>query len=289
MERRVMQRRVLVAGATGYLGRFVARELKARGHVVRALARSPQKLDDLRDELDEIVEGEVTRPATLAGTCDGVEVVFSSVGITRQRDGLTFRDVDYQGNKNLLQEAQRAGVKKFIYVSVLGGPELTHLEIVKAHEDFVAALKASGLDYAVVRPSGFFSDLEELYQMAGRGRVYLFGRGDRRVNPIHGADLAARCADLLEVEREEIDVGGPEVLTWREIAELALRARGRPIRITAIPLWVVTLMIFVTRLFSRHRAGLLAFFATAATRDAVGPASGSRTLGEHFRQLGTGA
>ena len=74
--------RVLVAGATGYLGAFVAREFTKRGHFVRALTRSPEKLDSVRGELDEIVIGEVTQPDTLTGVCDGIEVVFSSVGIT---------------------------------------------------------------------------------------------------------------------------------------------------------------------------------------------------------------
>ena len=71
-------KRVLVAGATGYLGGFVARELKARGHVVRALARSATKLGGL-----EVVEAQVTRPDTLGSVCDGVDVVFSSIGMTR--------------------------------------------------------------------------------------------------------------------------------------------------------------------------------------------------------------
>lgn len=111
-------KRVLVAGATGYVGEFVARELKSRGAFVRALTRTPGKLDHMKDELDEIHVGEVTQPDTLAGICDGIDVVFSSVGITRQKGRLTFRDVDLQGNKNLLDEAKKAGVSKLVYVSV---------------------------------------------------------------------------------------------------------------------------------------------------------------------------
>jgi uncharacterized protein YbjT (DUF2867 family) len=277
--------RVLVAGATGYLGRFVARELASRGHRVRALARSPRKLDDLRDELDEIVCGEVTRPETLTGVCDGVDVVFSSVGVTRQKDGLTFKDVDYHGNKNLLQVAKQAGVKKFIYVSVLHGPELTHLDIVKAHEDFVAELAASGLDYTVVRPTGFFSDMGEVLEMARKGRVYLVGSGEKRVNPIHGADLAARCADLLDEKRQELEVGGPQILTWRQIAELALRTLNKPMKITSVPRWVLSTATWVTRLFNRHQAGLMAFFTTMATRDVVAPKAGTHTLEGQYREL----
>ena len=80
--------RVLVAGATGYLGGFVAQELKARGYFVRALVRSPKKLDHLWDSADEILEGEVTRPETLEHVCDGIDVVFSSIGITRHQGDL---------------------------------------------------------------------------------------------------------------------------------------------------------------------------------------------------------
>jgi uncharacterized protein YbjT (DUF2867 family) len=142
--------RVLVAGATGYLGRFVIQELKARGCFVRALARAPEKLDRLQGLPDEIVKAEVTRPETLEHVVDGIDVVFSSIGITRQKDGLTFRDVDYQGNKNLLEAALRSGARKLVYVSACNGPGLRHLDIVAAHEDFVDELKASGIDYAVL-------------------------------------------------------------------------------------------------------------------------------------------
>jgi uncharacterized protein YbjT (DUF2867 family) len=278
--------RVLVAGATGYLGGFVVGELKSRGHHVRALVRSEAQADRLRAVADEVVVGEVTRPASIATACDGVDVVFSSVGITRQRDGLTFRDVDYQGNKNLLEAAQRAGVDKFVYVSVLDGPNLRHLDIVRAHEEFVDELERSGVDFSVLRPTGYFSDMGEVYDMARKGRVYLIGDGTTRTNSIHGADLAVRCADAVEGGDRDVEVGGPETMTWREIAELALRVQNKPVRITCVPAWVMWSIVFVTRLFSRHSAELMAFFTTLATRDVVGPVTGSHTLGAHFASLG---
>jgi uncharacterized protein YbjT (DUF2867 family) len=279
-------RRVLVAGATGYLGQFVAREFKARGHFVRALARSPEKLGHLEDSLDEIVPGEVTRPETLEHVCDSIDVAFSSIGITKQKDKLTFRDVDYQGNKNLLEAAQRAGVKQFIYVSVFNGPNLLRLDIVKAHEDFVDVLKASGINYAVLRPTGYFSDMGDFLQMAKKGRVYLIGRGSNRMNPIHGADLAVSCVDAMEGERQEIDVGGPEIFTYREIAQLAFQSLRKPARITAVPVWVMRSVIAVTRIFSKHQAELLAFFTTATTSDVVAPRVGTHSLEAHFESHG---
>jgi len=280
--------RVLVAGATGYLGGFVAREFKARGYFVRALARSPEKLDDLQGSLDDVVEAEITRPETLEHLCDGIDVVFSSIGITKQRDGLTFRDVDYQGNKNLLDVARRAGVRKLVYVSVFDGPRLRHLGIVAAHEDFVDELKASGIDYAVLRPTGYFSDMGEFFRMARNGRIYLIGSGKNRVNPIHGADLAARCVDAVDGNQREIDVGGSEIMTWREVAELAFATQAKPLKVTRVPAWLMWSVVRLVRLFNRHQGELLAFFTTMATTDVVAPATGSHSLKEHFRKLGAG-
>ncbi len=276
------KQRVLVAGATGYLGGFVIKEFKSRGYFVRALARSPQKLESLKNDIDEVVIGEVTNPESIKDVCKGIDVVFSSVGITKQKSKLTFKDVDYQGNLNLLEAAKSAGVKKFIYVSVLNGPQLPHLAIVKAHEDFVDELKVSGMDYAILRPTGYYSDMGEFFDMAKKGRVYLFGAGKNQVNPIHGADLAASCVDAVENHQQEIDVGGPEVLTWREVAELAFEAQGKPVKITPVPVWMIKSAVKITKLFNRHQGELMAFMSTMMTSRVVAPATGTHTLREHF-------
>jgi uncharacterized protein YbjT (DUF2867 family) len=193
--------------------------------------------------------------------------------------------VDYQGNKNLLDIALRAGVRKLVYVSAFNGPRLRHLDIVEAHEAFVDELAASGIEYAVLRPTGYFSDMGEFFEMARRGRVWLIGSGANRVNPIHGADLAVCCADAIDGDRREIDVGGPEVMTWEEAATLAFVVLGRPRRVTHVPEWLMWAVVRLVRVFNRHQGELLAFFTTMATMDVVAPATGSRTLEGHYREL----
>ncbi len=176
-------KKILVAGATGYLGRNVVKALKNRGYWVRALGRSADKLEPIKEFADELFIGEVTDPASLDGLCDGIDVVFSSVGITRQKDGLTYRDVDYQGNRNLLAVAEGSGVSKFVYVHLLNAEKLEHIALVQAKQAFVDELKRSSLDHKVICPTGFFSDMEEFLSMARSGRVYLFGDGSNRINP----------------------------------------------------------------------------------------------------------
>ncbi len=277
--------RVLVAGATGYLGGFVAREFKNRGYFVRALVRNSRRVEPLWDSMDEIVQCEITQPKMIEHVCDDIDVVFSSVGITRQKDGLTFREVDYQGNKNLLDEAVRAGVRKFVYVSAFNGSSLRHLDIVRAHEEFVDELVVSGIDSAVMRPTGYFSDMGEILDMAKKGRVYLIGDGTTKVNPIHGADLAVACVDAAEGNATEIDVGGPQTMTWNEVANLAFEALDRPAKISRVPEWLMWPVVRLVRLFNRHQGELLAFFTTMTTTDVVAPKSGTHTLKDHFHDL----
>ena len=182
-------KKVLVAGATGYLGRYVIKELKKQNYYVRALARNAKKIVDLKEYIDDVCEGEVTKPETIMGICDDIDIVFSSIGITKQKDGLTYMDVDYKGNKNLLEQAKKNNVRKFIYVSVFNAHLMKDLKIIQAKERFVDALKASGLDYTIIRPTGFFSDMLEFLHMAKKGRVSLFGSGENKINPIHGAGI----------------------------------------------------------------------------------------------------
>lgn len=276
-------RRVLVAGATGYLGGYAAREFKSRGCFVRALARSPGKVGALRDEMDEVVVGQVTDPASISGCCDGVDIVFSSIGITRQKDGLTYMDVDYQGNMNLLREARRAGVSQFIYISVFNAEKLQNLKCVRAKILFEKELKASGLNYIIIRPNGFFSDMLEYLRMAQKGRGYVIGSGECRINPIHGGDLAAVCADAAVEEEHEIDVGGPDVFTHIQILKLAFDACSKPLKITHIPLWLRDIALMGLRKFTPIKTyGPLEFFMTVLAMDMVGPRAGEHRLETFF-------
>ncbi len=170
----------------------------------------------------EVFQAELTRPDSLKGACSDIDAVISTVGVTKQKDGLSYMDVDYQANMNLLSEAKKDGVKKFIYVSVLNGENLRQLKICEAKERFVEQLKNSGLAYCVIRPNGFFSDMAEFQAMAKKGRIYLFGNGESKSNPIHGEDLAEVCVDAIEKPGREINIGGPETLTHNEIARTGL-------------------------------------------------------------------
>ena len=290
MERK---KKVLVAGATGYLGRYAAREFKRRGFWVRVLARNPEKLkvtgpfmEPAIDQVyDDLFVGEVTRPETLHGLCDGIDIVFSSIGITRQRDGVSFMDVDYRGNRNLLSEAIHSGVSKFVFVSVFKADQITHLA--EARELFVHDLKQSGLAYAIIRPTGYFSDMSEYLNMARSGRVLVLGSGRNKINPIHGKDLAALCVDCAEKDHHQTEqgVGGPRAYTYDEIGSLAFEVLGKKKKIIHIPLWLVAPIVYFLRFFNSHTYQVARFFTTVMGNDFVAPKAGSYRLDHYFDEM----
>jgi uncharacterized protein YbjT (DUF2867 family) len=275
---------VFIAGATGYLGRFLCAEYRARGWHVTALVRDRGPAGGLA--ADRLVEAEATHAETFAGVMDGMDLVVSALGITRQGDGLSYRDVDYGANLNLLREAERAGVGRFAYVHVLNAGAMRHVPLVAAKADFVEALRASALPSTVIAPSGYFSDMGEFLAMARSGRVWLFAPGTHRINPIHGADLAAATAEATEAGTDWLDVGGPETFTHLELARLAAAAVERPARITLLPDWMRRLALAaLPRLTPRRIHGPAHFFLTALSRDMVGAPFGTRRLRAYFETL----
>ena len=285
--------KILLAGATGYLGQYILAALLREEYPTRIVVRNKSKLSPalLTHPLLEVVEAEVTQPDTLRGVCKGVRKVISTVGITRQKDGLTYEQVDFQANKNLLDEALREGVRKFIYVSVFKGEAMRHIAIGAAKERFVDTLKTSGLDYCIIRPSGFYSDMAFFFKMAKEDIIYLFSKGQYTMNPIHGEDLAEVCIAQLERYEREVNVGGAEVFTQTEMARLAFEVLHKPANISYLPDWVRRLILKMGKyLLPKSTYGAIEFVLTIMAIDAVAPMQvGKHRLKAFFESLNSSA
>ena len=278
-----MPKKVLVVGATGYLGKELVHAAKRAGHEVRALARDPSRLPA---DVNEVVVAEATNPDSLAGICDGVDVVISALGITRQRDGLTYEDVDYAANRNVLNEALKAKVERFAYVHVLNAERMVHVPMVKAKTRFAETLRQAPIASTIINPSGFYSDLGEVLKMAQSGRVYLFGNGNTRVSPISGRDMAEVCISAIDDPVDTIDVGGPETLTFNEVALLASKVLNHPAKITHLPLGLGKLAVRLAKLLGFGKTvGAFEFFMAASGIDMDAPNFGDQTLEQHFATM----
>ena len=277
--------RILVAGAAGLLGRRVLSELGERGYRRRALCRNAARARDIESE--EIVSGDLLSPAAAEEAVRDIDTVFSCVGQTVSADlsirGPGYRAVDIPANLNLLEAAKRAGVRRFVYVSVLRAEEFPGCAYLDAHAQVARAVRASGLSYGILEPTGFFSAFRALLQMAAKDQGVVFGSGTARSNPIADEDLAKVCAEAI-ASRENVRVaaGGPEILTRREITERAFLAIGKPARVRTVPLAVPRLIAKLAGWPAPRVADLMDFLTVLNTNDFVAPVRGERTLGDYF-------
>jgi uncharacterized protein YbjT (DUF2867 family) len=227
--------RVLVAGATGALGRELVDALAERGHAVYAMARSThdRRLEPHRRAISEVRVGDVTDPASLPAALDGAEIVVSTVGLTRPTHGVDFEDVDYRGNLALLDAAAAAGARRFVLVSLanLDDAAADHVPVVAAKRRFEAALRAGPVPWSIPRPSGFFWNYGVLLgQARSHGAVYLFGDGDaarrRSTRPI----WRRRSPTVWSSSRRRTPSAGPRTsptTTWRRSSSAPWTNRRR--------------------------------------------------------------
>jgi uncharacterized protein YbjT (DUF2867 family) len=288
-------KKVLVAGATGYLGRYAVQEFKNRGYWVRALVRNPEKFKQpgpffapaIDNLVDEVVFGDATKPETIAEVCNGIDVVFSSLGMIKPDFVHTNFDVDYQANLNLLNLALKDNVRKFVYVSVFDAHRMMNIPNIQAHEKFVKELQAASIESAIIRPNGFFSEIGQFVARARKGFMFWVGDGYQRSNPIHGADLAEVCVNAVEGTASEVEVGGPEVYTYREMVDLASEIAGATPFLLPLPFWLADGLVATVGLFNPDVRDVALFATTLSKIDIVSPKYGTRRLRDFFTQCKT--
>lgn len=290
------EQKIVIAGAGGAVGKHLVAQLQD-SHSLTLLTRSRAKLATSQVATASIegdtsslriAEADVLRTDTLQGLLEGAHTVISTVGasldLRAMSDKRSFMDVDFAGNSNLLEEAQRAGVRRFIYLSAFGAESMP-TAYTQAHEALVRLLKASGLEYGIVRPTGFFYVNLEFLGMAKSGVASVIGNGRARTNPIHEADVAKACAELaLKQGNTEMNIGGPETFTRQEIAELAFTVLGKKPRVMHVPALMPRVMKPLIAPFNKRIGDLVEFLGYVATHECVAPSYGEKRLEDYFRQ-----
>lgn len=280
---------VLVAGATGYLGRYLVAELKQRGHTVRAIARNRARAERegawgspaLAGLVDEWAIGQVTDTEFTADVARGAQHIISALGVTRQKADPW--EIDNLGNLHVLNSALAHGAGSFTYVNVLGGAE-NPARLTRAKTTFAQTLQAAPIRSRVINPSGYFSDMMEILGLARRGVVPVF-HPDGKITPIHGADLAEFCVDRLEEATAGTwDVGGPDTYTWRELAQTAFAALGKRPRVPTVPPAVVTPLLRVLGLFTPRLADTARFAMWGMLHEYDAPAFGTHHLADFYAE-----
>ncbi len=235
------QRNILVAGATGYVGRDVVRELVKRGHAVNALMRAESAthenrwVDDALKGADRCLWSDLESAGNDWEADTVVSCIASRTGVAQDA-----WHVDYQLNMQLLEAAQRRGVKRFVLLSAIC-VQKPRLAFQFAKLEFESALAASGLEYAIIRPTAYFKSLAGQIGRIQSGKPYLmFGDGELTAcKPISTSDLAsfiANATDGAEAPNRILPIGGPgTAITPREQGEMLFRLAGLAPKFRSVP------------------------------------------------------
>jgi NADH dehydrogenase len=226
---------VLVTGPTGFIGPHVVHALRARELPVRALVRAPGRGSRLTAWGAELAVGDVTDPGSLDAALAGVDTVVHLVAIIKGSRA-DFERVMAQGTRNLVAAAQKAGVRRFVLMSALGLDERTkdRVPYFAAKWEMELALKASGLEQVILRPSFVFGKdggvLPTFVRLARLAPVTpIVGSGTQRLQPIWIDDLAgyvAAAVGLPAAAGRTFELGGPDAPTWNEFWDRLKRVLG---------------------------------------------------------------
>jgi uncharacterized protein YbjT (DUF2867 family) len=225
--------KIVVVGGTGFLGRHMARALLDAGHEVTVMGRNPGAVSSI-PLLNgaNATRGDVTDPSSLTGTLEGVEaiamaVTFPNYPMELPRKGLTFERYEVHGTSNLLEEATRAGVGRFLYVSGAGADSKSDKSWYRAKGLAEEAIKASGIDYVIIRPSWIYGPGDKsVNRMVSMVKVSpivpRLGVRPQRIQPLYVGDFAEAVCRAFERDdawNETFEIGGPQVMTMREVID----------------------------------------------------------------------
>lgn len=240
---------IVVVGGTGFVGRYIVRALLSAGHDVTVLGRDPDKvarIPQLRGA--RATRGDVTDADSLRGTLEAAKAVVGAVGfpnypVEQPRKGLTFHRFEWLGTQNLLAEAKRWGVARYVYVSGAGADPASEKNWYRAKGLAEEAIVASGLTHAILRPSWAYGRedraLNRFVQIARFSPVIPKpGVRVQRIQPVYVEDIAEAVARIFATEDawdRTFEIGGPDILTMDEVIATMLEVLGKRRLVVPVP------------------------------------------------------
>jgi uncharacterized protein YbjT (DUF2867 family) len=241
---------ILVTGGSGVVGVGTVTELLKRGHEVRLLARHAK--DDARQWPSGVtpIVGDVSDVASIRGAADGCDAVLHVAGIVEESPpNVTFRRVNVEGTANIVAEAERAGVRRFVFVSSLGAQE-GESEYHRSKREAERLVERFAGNWTICRPGNVYGpgdgQISVMLRLV-RGvspLVPKIGSGDQTFQPIWWEDLAAALATVAErddLAGQSLDLAGAEITSQNDLHVRMSRLTGRDVQSIPVPEMLATI------------------------------------------------
>jgi len=288
---------ILVVGGTGTLGTQLVRLLVDQDQDVRVLTRDPTRAADLPDTV-QTMTGDLRDPTAVAAAVRECATVVSAVHGFAGPGKPSPEAIDRDANRSLIQAAAAAGVEHMVLVSVLGAAPDHPMSLHRAKYAAEQALRASGLAWTIIRPAAYLETWIAIIgaKLADGGQALVFGPGRNPVNFVSAHDVAAVAAVAVHdpsLQGQVLEVGGPENLTFTQLAERLIAASGQPGRTRHLPLPMLRAMSVLARplapMFARQAQAAVVMNTTDMTVDVAAirdrcPTIPATTLDEVLRR-----
>ena len=279
--------KVLLFGATGNLGKEIAKELHRQQYDLTIVVRSEAKAQSLAQITTNYIIADVCQAATLQNITGAYDIVISALGKSvspNEKSKPTFKEVDLDGNTHILHFAKERGVKKFVYVSAFHAERHQHLEYFKVHHQFSQRLQDSGMDYSIIKPPAIFSAFLDIIEMAKKGRLVNIGKGDKKTNPIYEGDLAKVVVDAIHQTNATIEAGGKNVYTRKQLNEIINREVNKHKKLRTVPIFLFKTFLPIIRMYDKNTADKFAFFIEVLQHHTVAPLIGEMSFENYVKQ-----
>jgi uncharacterized protein YbjT (DUF2867 family) len=256
-------RRVTIFGASGFVGRYIVRDLARDGAVIAACSRHARTAGFLKPmgDVGQIAtfSADLADERALAAVVAGADVVINTAGILYERGAQRFDPVHHRGPGRLAALAKAAGVKRFVHFSALSADPHSRSAYGRSKAEGEAAVRASFPGATILRPSlifgpedGFFNRFAAMARFSPA--LPLIGGGGTKFQPVYVGDIAAAVATVLarnDTEGETYELAGPAVFSLRQLFELILHVTGRKRVLLPVPFGLAMLKAPVLELAPR--------------------------------------
>jgi uncharacterized protein YbjT (DUF2867 family) len=249
---------VTVFGGSGFVGRHTVSALAKRGYRVRAAVRRPDLAGHLQPmgAVGQIhaVQANLRFADSVARAVDGADAVINAVGILAPVGAQSFDAVHAAGARAVAKAAREAGVTRLIHISAIGAGKASKASYARSKAAGEQAVLEEFPGAIILRPSIVFGPEDEFFnRFASLARssplMPLIGGGRTRFQPVYVGDLAAAIANAVDGQGKPgtvYELGGPQVLSFRELLEKTLAFTGRKRGFLPMPFWLAKLQALAT-------------------------------------------